>query len=61
VKEHGGNYGNELAYHLAKGAACSSEADITSIKTPKSAIISELKEKVYKCGEENGTPKPRAN
>jgi hypothetical protein len=45
MKAHDGNYGNELADYLAKKAACSSEADIAYIKTPKSAVISELKEK----------------
>jgi hypothetical protein len=45
VKPHDGNYGNGLGDHLVKEAACSSEADIAYIKIPKSAAISELKEK----------------
>jgi len=44
VKAHDNNYGNKLADHLAKEAACSSD-DITYIKIPKSAVTSELKEK----------------
>jgi len=44
VKAHD-NYGNELADHLAKEAACGSDADIAYIKIPKSAVTSELKEK----------------
>jgi hypothetical protein len=36
---------DELADHLAKEAAYRSEADIAYIKIPKSAGISELKEK----------------
>jgi hypothetical protein len=45
VKAHDGKHGNELADHLAKEAACSSEVDIAYIKIPKSAVTSELKEK----------------
>jgi ribonuclease HI len=45
VKEHDDNYRNVLADHLAKEAACSSEADIAYIKITKSAVISELKRK----------------
>jgi hypothetical protein len=45
VKVHDGNYGNELADRLAMEVACCSEADITYTKIPKSAVISELKEK----------------
>jgi hypothetical protein len=45
VKAYDGNYWNELADHLAKEAACSSEGDIAHIKIPKSAVINELKGK----------------
>jgi len=45
VKEHDENYGNELADHLAKEAACSSDVDVAYINIPKSAVTSELKEK----------------
>jgi hypothetical protein len=45
VKAHDGNGGNELADHLAKGAACNSEADTAYIKIPKRVVISELKMK----------------
>jgi hypothetical protein len=40
---HDGNRGNELTDHLAKEAACSSEADIAYIKILISAEISKLK------------------
>jgi hypothetical protein len=46
VKAHDGNYGNELADHLAKEAACGSDIEIAYIKFPKSVVTSELKEKV---------------
>ena len=45
MKAHEGNYGNELADHLAKEATCSNDIDITYIKIPKSSVISELNEK----------------
>jgi len=35
VKTHDDNYGNELADHLAKKAACGSDVDIAYIKIPK--------------------------
>jgi ribonuclease HI len=59
VKAHDGNHGDELADHLAREAAGSSEADTAYIKIPKSAVINDLMEKVYKCGKETGTPQPR--
>jgi len=34
VKAHNGNYGNEIADHLAKEAACGSDVDIAYIKIP---------------------------
>jgi ribonuclease HI len=43
VKARDDNYGNELADHLAKEAACGSDVDIVYIKIPKSAATSELK------------------
>jgi ribonuclease HI len=46
VKAHDSNYENKLTDQLAKEAACSSEDDITYIKIPKSAVTSELMEKV---------------
>ena len=55
VKAHDDNYGNELADHLAKVAACSSDVDVAYIKIPKSAVTSVLKEKVCRCGKVNGT------
>jgi hypothetical protein len=45
VKAHDDNYGNELADHLAKEAVSGSDVDIAYIKTPKSAVTNELKEK----------------
>jgi len=42
VKAHDVNYGNELADHLAKEAACSSDGDIACMKMPKSAVINAL-------------------
>ena len=42
VKAHNNNYGNEVADHLAKEARYSSNVDIAYIKTPKSAVTSEL-------------------
>jgi hypothetical protein len=45
VKAHDDSYGSELADHLAKEGACGSDIDITYIKTPKSTVTSELKEK----------------
>jgi len=45
VKAHDGNYGNELADHLAKEAASDSDADIAYIKIPKIAVTSELKKR----------------
>ena len=45
VKAHNGNYGNEIADHLAKEAASGSDVDIAYIKIPKSAVTSELHEK----------------
>jgi ribonuclease HI len=45
VKAHDSNYGNELADHLVKEAACGSSIKIAYIKIPKSAVTSELKEK----------------
>jgi len=45
VKAHNGNYGNDIADHLAKEAACGSDVDIAYTKIPKSAVTSELKEK----------------
>jgi len=44
VKAHDGNYGNELADHLAREAACSSDDDIACIKIPKPAVTSALRE-----------------
>jgi hypothetical protein len=46
VKAHDDNYGNELADHLAKEAACGTDLDIAYTKIPKSAVISEFKEVV---------------
>jgi len=54
VKTYDDNYWNELADHLMKEAACGSD-DITYIKIPKSAVTSELKEKL------NGMPQTKVN
>jgi ribonuclease HI len=61
VKAHDDNYGNELADRLAKEAACGSDVDTSYIKIPKSAVTSELKEKLYKCDKVNGTPQTKVN
>ena len=45
MKAQEGNYGNELADHLLKEAACSNDIDIAYIKILKSAVTSELNEK----------------
>jgi len=61
VKAHD-NYWNEIADHLAKEAACSSDVDIAYIKIPKSAVTNKLKKKkFYKCGKVNGTPQAKVN
>jgi hypothetical protein len=52
MKAHDNNYGKELADHLAKEGACSSDVNIAYIKIPKSAVASKLKEKsvqVWQC------------
>jgi hypothetical protein len=44
VKAHNDDFGNELAYQLAKKAANSGERETTYSKIPKSVVIKEIRD-----------------
>jgi len=52
VKVHVGIYGNELADHLAKAAASSTELAVTFDRTPKCTLYSEIEEDTQKWQQE---------